>query len=71
MDKLLNFFMIIAWIFAIICTVAFSLCLYMNLTYPGSVEEIMDRARGIKKEWPGTMWFIGAIICWAFIFSFK
>jgi hypothetical protein len=43
----------------------------MNLTYPGSVEEIMDRARGIKKEWPGTMWFIGAIICWAFIFSFK
>lgn len=63
--------MTIAWIGAILSTLGFLLCSYKNLTYPGSDEELFDRIQGFKKEWPGTKYFIVAIICWAFIFSFR
>jgi len=71
MDKLLNFFTIIAWILGILSTLGFGLCTYKNITYPGSNEELFDHLQGIKKEWPGGRYLLIAIICWVFIFSFK
>jgi len=71
MDKLMNFLMIIAWVGAILSTIGFAICAYSNLTYPNSQQELFDRLQGIKKEWPTGMYLTIAVICWAFIFSFK
>jgi hypothetical protein len=71
MEKLLNFFMIIAWIGAIFSTIATLLCLYKSMTYNGSKEQLFDSFQGKQATWPMGKWIVASIICWAFIISFK
>ena len=70
MEKLIFFLKIIAWVFAIISTVFTFLCVYGTLTYPGSVDETIDRLQGVKRSYPIAPWLIAAVICWAFIIAF-
>lgn len=70
MEKLIFFLKIIAWVFAIISTVFTILCTYGTLTYPGSMDETIDKLQGIKRSYPVAPWLITAVICWAFIIAF-
>ena len=70
MEKLMLFLHIIAWVFAIVSTIYAGLLTFWAITYPGSLDEIMDKAKGYTKTFkPGKFWLI-AIICWAFIIAF-
>ena len=70
MEKLILFTKIIAWIFGILSTIFFGITLYMSTVYPGSVDEMLDKIKGVKAVYPYGRWFIIAIICWAFIIVF-
>lgn len=70
MEKLILFLKIIAWCGAVASTILSAFCIYGNFTYPGSVDETLDKLRGIKRSYPVWPWLIIAIICWAFIIAF-
>lgn len=70
MDKFIHFLKIISWVGAIISSVLWALSAYFNFEYHGSIEELRDKAQGIKRTYPTTLWFIIALVCWAFIIAF-
>lgn len=70
MEKLILFLKIIAWVAGIFSTVAFALSVYLNFQYPGSIDELIDKARGIKRTYPIMHWLIIMVISFAFIIAF-
>lgn len=70
MDNLIFFFKIIAWPAAIFCTIVGIMSLIALLRYPGSIEETIDKLKGIRKTFHPIKFFVIALICWAFIISF-
>lgn len=70
MDKFLLFLKIIAWILAIGSTLIFSVCVYLTFQYPGSVDELMDKLKGVRRSYPLMPWLITMIITWSFIIAF-
>lgn len=70
MEKLILFLKIISWIAAPISTFIFGACVYMNIKYPGSIDEMMDRIKGVTRSYPSMPWLIVAIVSWAFLIVF-
>lgn len=70
MEKLVLFLKIIAWISAPMSTIFLGLCVYMNIIYPGSIDEITDKLRGVKKTYPVFIWLVISIVAWAFLIAF-
>lgn len=70
MDKLIFFLKIVAWVVGIITTVLSASAIFGAMTYPGSIQELKDRANGKMVTFPLFKWLIPAIICWAFIIAF-
>lgn len=64
------FIVVLAWVFAPLSTFYFGAMLYWNATYPGSLEETLDRYQGFTKSWNPTKPFIVAVICWAYIVAY-
>ena len=46
------------------------LTIWGTLTYPGSVDEALDKSKGLVTEYPIFKWLVAAVISWAFIFAF-
>lgn len=70
MENLMLFLHIIAWAVGIIGTILGGIVIYKGITYPGSLEESIDKfkgQRGVYRPWP---FLIAAFISWAFIISF-
>jgi len=70
MEKFIFFLKIIAWVIAPPSTILLFVCGYMNLKYPGSMDELLDKLNNVKRSYPVMPWLIAAIICWAFIIAF-
>ena len=70
MEKLILFLKIIAWCGAVVSTILSGMCVYGTLTYPGSVDEMLDRLKGVKRSYPIWIWLIAAVISWSFIIAF-
>jgi hypothetical protein len=70
MEKIILFFKFIAWAVALVSTIFTFLSIWGTLTYPGSVDETLDKLKGLRTEYPILRWFIPAVISWAFIFAF-
>lgn len=70
MEKLILFLKFIAWATALVSTIFTFLTIWGTLTYPGSVDESIDKLKGLRTEYPIFKWFVAAVISWAFIFAF-
>lgn len=70
MDKFLLFLKIVAWVLAILSTLIFIVATYLNITYPGSVDELRDKMNGKTRTYKAGGWLIVMIVCWAFIIAF-
>lgn len=70
MDKLILFLTIIAWVIGTLSTLYSGLLIFWGLTYPGSLEEIIDKTKGYTKVFRPMKFLIIALICWAFIITF-
>lgn len=70
MDKWMHFFTILAWIAAVVSTLLFFLFVYLTTIYSGSIDELRDNLKGVRREYPGGKALIIAIISWAFIIAF-
>lgn len=70
MEKFIFFLKIITWIVAPASTIFLAMCIYGNLKYPGSVDELYDKLKGVQRTYPIKKWLILAIVCWAFIIAF-
>lgn len=70
MEKLILFLKIIAWAVALVSTIFTFLTIWGTLTYPGSVDELLDKSKGLRTEYPIFRWLVAAVISWAFIFAF-
>ena len=65
---LTTFTTILAWIFGPICTFIFICCMVGIITYDENTK-LLDTLKGVERTYPWGRWFIGAIICWAWIFT--
>ena len=70
MDSLILFLKIIAWPTGIVSTIIGAFTLYLAISYPGSLEETLDKLNGVKRTYYPMKFFIIAIICFAFIIAF-
>jgi hypothetical protein len=70
MDNLIFFLHIIAWPVAVFCSILGLVALNASLKYPGSIQETLDKLKGIKRTFQPIKFFIIALICWAFIIAF-
>lgn len=70
MDNLILFFKIIAWPVGIVSFLIGAFTLYLGIGYPGSIEETIDKLKGVKKIYYPWKFFIIAVICFAFIIAF-
>jgi len=70
MEILLLFLHIIAWVFGVVSTLYAGLLTYGALTYPGSLQETLDKFEGYTKEFRPLKFYVVALICWAFIIAF-
>lgn len=66
----IKFALVISWVLAIISSILLIVSLGFNLSYHNSPEMLLDKTRGFQRYWPIKLWFIIALITWAFIITF-
>lgn len=65
------FLLIIAWPVAIFYTIVIALKLWSSFTYEGSLQQKLDRIKGIRRSWPIGFPIIIALVAWALIVSLR
>lgn len=63
------FLTVIAVLVGIYSTLVAFVTIVSAINYPGSLEDIWDRARGIKKTYYWGKYALIAVICWAWVIT--
>lgn len=64
----MTFITIVAWIFGILFTLTLIARILAAATYTDT-QRLIDRAAGIRRQFPVAIPFFVAVVCWVWIFT--
>lgn len=64
-----NFFLVLAWAGFVIGIIMFSLSLWLEIDYQGSIEEALDSIKGRRKVFPTKQTFFITLISGCYLVS--
>lgn len=64
-----TFITVLAWIIVVPCTLIGVATLISATSYPGSLEELMDRVKGLRRTFHPWRFLIPALIAWAWLIT--